>query len=123
MLLVLTVASYLVHYLVSQELGVNQLWNQTDYSLIGMYTFGICISVFITVFTLLTQYALPKNLGFVFLGLMTIYAIASYVYVKNGLNKFDNDFIEYNFLVVFFLFLIFNVFVAFKAINQENREV
>lgn len=123
MLFVVSIASLLVHYLVSKELDVFLLWEQTDYSLVGMYTFGITVSLFIVVFTLLTQFALPKNLGFVFLGLMTIYAIASYVYIKDGLNKFDNDFLEYNFLVVFFVFLIFNVFVAFKAINQENRGV
>jgi hypothetical protein len=121
MLLVLGVAAYFAHTLILKGLGTNQFWEQTDYTLLGMYAFGVGISLFIVVLTLMAQYAMPKNLGFIFLGLMTIYAVASYIYIKNGLNKFENDFIEYNFLVVFFLFLFFDVFVAFKAINQENN--
>ena len=121
MLLVLGVAAYFAHTLILKGLGTNQFWEQTDYTLLGMYAFGAGISLFIVVLTLMAQYAMPKNLGFIFLGLMTINAVASYIYIKNGLNKFENDFIEYNFLVVFFLFLFFDVFVAFKAINQENN--
>ncbi|HLS38516.1 MAG TPA: hypothetical protein VK023_09615 [Sphingobacterium bovisgrunnientis] len=121
MLLVVGVASYFAHTLVLNGIETNHFWEQTDYTLLGMYSFGVGISLFVVVLTLLTQYAMPKNLGFVFLALMTINAIASYIYIKNGLNKFENDFIEYNFLVVFFLFLIFDVFVAFKALNQENN--
>ena len=123
MLLVLGVSAYFAHTLVLKGLGTDHFWQQTDYSLIGMYTFGISISVFVVVLTMMAQYAMPKSLGFIFLGLMTINAVASYIYIKNGLNKFENDFIEYNFLVVFFLFLIFDVFVAFKALNQENNDV
>lgn len=121
MLLIIGVAAYFAHYLILKGIGADQFWLQTDYTLLGMYTFGIGISLFVVLLTLMAQYAMPKNLGFIFLGLMTINAIASYIYIKNGLNKFKNDFIEYNFLVVFFLFLFFDVFVAFKALNQENN--
>lgn len=121
MLLIIGVAAYFTHYLILKGIGADQFWLQTDYTLLGMYTFGIGISLFVVLLTLMAQYAMPKNLGFIFLGLMTINAIASYIYIKNGLNKFENDFIEYNFLVVFFLFLFFDVFVAFKALNQENN--
>ncbi|TCV11034.1 hypothetical protein EDC17_102937 [Sphingobacterium alimentarium] len=122
MLLVLGVAAYFAHYLVLQGVGTAHYWQQTDYTLVGMYAFAVGITLFVVVLTLMAQYAMPKNLGFIFLGLMTVNAVASYIYIKNGLNKFENDFIEYNFLVVFFLFLFFDVFVAFKALNQENNE-
>ena len=122
MLLVVGVAAYFAHTLVLSGLETNHFWEQTDYTLLGMYTFGVGISLFVVVLTLMAQYAMPKNLGFIFLGLMTVNAVASYIYIKNGLNKFENDFIEYNFLVVFFLFLFFDVFIAFKALNQENNE-
>ncbi|MCA5005144.1 hypothetical protein [Sphingobacterium bovistauri] len=122
MLLVVGVAAYFAHLLVLKGLQVDYFWDQTDYTLLGMYTFGVGISLFIVILTLMAQYAMPKNLGFIFLALMTLNAIGSYIYIKNGLNKFENDFIEYNFLVMFFLFLVFDVFVAFKALNQENNE-
>lgn len=122
MLLVLGVAAYFAHYLVLKGIGRAHYWQQTDYTLVGMYAFAVGVTLFVVVLTLMAQYAMPKNLGFIFLGLMTVNAIASYIYIENGLNKFENDFIEYNFLVVFFLFLFFDVFVAFKALNQENNE-
>lgn len=121
MLLIVAVASYFAHYLVLGGIGNQELWQQTDYSLIGLYIFGALASLVVVIVTLMAQWSMPKNLGFVFLGLMTIKAVASYIYIQGGLNKFENDFIEYNFLVVFFLFLFFDVFIAFKALNQENN--
>ena len=122
MLLLVGVASYFAHFLVLKGIDAEQYWQQTSYTLLGMYSFGIVISLFVVILTLMAQYAMPKNLGFIFLGLMTFHAVASYIYIRNGLNKFENDFLEYNFLIVFFLFLVFDVFVVFKALNQENKE-
>jgi len=65
---------------------------------------------------------MPEKLGLIFLALMTLKGVASYIYIKNGLNKFENDFIEYNFLVVFFIFLFFDVYIAFSALNQEDTK-
>ena len=123
MLLLIGVASYFAHFLVLKGIEADQNWLQTDYTLLGMYTFGVGISAFVVILTWMAQYAMPKNLGFIFLALMTINAVASYIYIKNGLNKFENDFIEYNFLVMFFIFLFFDVYVAFKALNQDDSTV
>ncbi|SJN31568.1 hypothetical protein FM107_06960 [Sphingobacterium sp. JB170] len=34
---------------------------------------------------------------------------------------FENDFLELNFLIIFFVFLIFDIFVAYKLVNQEVK--
>ena len=99
----------------------HSFWEETSYSLEGMYTFGFVSSLCVVVFILLAQWAMPKKVGLVFLGLMTVKAIASYIYIHNGLDIFEHDFIEYNFLVVFFVFLFFDVFVAFRIINEPER--
>ncbi|WP_140937554.1 hypothetical protein [Sphingobacterium lumbrici] len=119
-LLLLAVAgsTYGIHHFVLAEKGVQHYWAQSGYSLAGLYFFGFIASFFVTIVILLGQRVMPKNVGFVFLGVMTVKAIASYLFIQDGLNKFENDFIEYNFLVVFFVFLFFDVFVAFKVINE-----
>lgn len=121
MLVIVVVASYTAHYMVLSSMEVNGYWQESGYSLTGMYTFGAVASLIVTILILMAQFAMPKNLGFVFLIAMTLKAVASYIYVQNGLNKFENDFIEYNFLIVFFIFLFFDVFIAFKALNQEDK--
>ena len=123
MLLLLTVTAYFAHYLVLDGMELSDLWAQSDYSLMGMYTVGAIGSLLALVMILMANWAMPKNLGFVFLGLMTVKMIGGYIYVRKGLGVFENDFIEFNFLVVFFLFLFFDVFVAFQALNQEDSSV
>lgn len=120
MLLLIAGAAYGAQYLVLSSMDVNHLWAQSDYTLLGMYAFGAIASFVITLLVFGTQFAMPEKLGLIFLALMTLKGVASYIYIKNGLNKFENDFIEYNFLVVFFIFLFFDVYIAFKALNQED---
>lgn len=119
-LLLLAVAggTYGIHHVVLANKDIQQYWIQSGYSLKGLYFFGFIASFFVTIVVLLGQWAMPKNVGFIFLGVMTVKVIASYLFIQGGLNKFEDDFIEYNFLVVFFIFLFFDVFVAFKAINE-----
>ncbi len=120
LLLFVAAASFAAHYLVVNSMDVSQYWLQSGYSLMGMYTFGVVSSFCVIVFVLVAQWAMPKKLGLVFLGAMTVKAIASYIYIHGGLGMFENDFLEYNFLIVFFIFLFLDVFVAFHVINQTD---
>ncbi|TJZ61337.1 hypothetical protein FAZ15_09080 [Sphingobacterium olei] len=119
-LLLLAVAggTYGIHHFVLEGRGSQQYWVQSGYSLLSLYFFGFIASFFVTIVVLLGQWTMPKNVGFIFLGVMTVKVIASYLFIQDGLNKSENDFIEYNFLVVFLVFLFSDVFVAFKVINE-----
>ena len=123
MLLIVVLATYAAHYLILSGMDVSDYWSQTDYSLTGLYVFGAISSLIVIFAVAAIQYALPKFLGLVFLALMFLKGVASYIYIKDGLNKFENDFIEYNFLTMFFIFLFFDVFIAFRALNQEDKTV
>ncbi len=114
--------TYGVHYVFLSNLESNSLWADTDYTLLGMYSFGAIASLVLSLLVFATKFAMPEKLGLIFLGLMTLKVVASYIYIKNGLNKFENDFIEYNFLVVFFIFLFYDVYIAFQALNQEDTK-
>lgn len=122
-LLIVFVASFVAHYLVISGMNVGQYWSQTTYSLVGMYSFGFCSSLFVAVLIFFANWSMPEKLGVIFLGLVLLKAIAGYIYVKDGLKAFENNFIEYNFLIVFFIALFVDVYIAFNALNQADKKV
>lgn len=122
MWLLLLGASYGAHYLVLSSGDASKYWVESGYSLLGLYGFVGVLSLCVMVFVFLAKWSMPEKLGLIFLGLMFIKSIVCYVFIQNGLNKFENDFIEYNFLAVFFVFLFFDVFIAFRALNQEDTK-
>ncbi|MDM1294788.1 hypothetical protein HX021_10875 [Sphingobacterium sp. N143] len=122
-LLVVFVASYTAHYLVLTGMGTETNWSKTTYSLVGMYGFGLASSLCVAILVFFANWSMPEKLGVIFLGLILVKAVAGYIYVKDGLNTFENDFIEYNFLAVFFISLFVDVYLAFNALNQVDKKV
>lgn len=122
MVLIVFVAGFAAHSLVLSGMNVAQYWSQTSYSLLGMYAFGLLASLLVAVLLFFANWSMPEKLGVIFLGLVLLKAVASYIYIKNGLNTFENDFIEYNFLVVFFISLFVDVYTAFSALNQVDKK-
>ncbi|WP_282637521.1 hypothetical protein [Sphingobacterium thalpophilum] len=123
LLLIVFVASFMAHYLVLSGMQLGLYWSQTSYSLLGMYGFGLCSSLLVAVLVFFASWSMPEKLGVLFLGLVLLKAVAAYIYIKDGLNTFENDFIEYNFLVVFFISLFVDVYIAFNALNQADKKV
>ncbi|WP_270088232.1 hypothetical protein [Sphingobacterium sp. SYP-B4668] len=109
------------HYFILNNLDLQGAWSTGSYSLSGLYLFeGIASSVMLIII-LVANTVMPKNIGFIFLGLLTLKMAASFLYVNKGLNKMPENFLEYNFLAVFFAFLVYDVFITYKVINQENK--
>ena len=123
LLLIVFVASFMAHYLVLSGMQLGLYWSQTSYSLLGMYGFGLCSSLLVAVLVFFASWSMPEKLGVLFLGLVLLKAVAAFIYIKDGLNTFENDFIEYNFLVVFFISLFVDVYIAFNALNQADKKV
>jgi|SRR5690606_3612463 len=109
-----------VHYLVLQSAELEHWWIGTNFSLLGMYTFCAIASLVMLVVLFLIDFAASKQVGFAFLVGMTLKAVASYFYIADGINLLENDFIELNFLTVFFVYLLFDAFVAYYLVNQEE---
>lgn len=120
MLFIVAGAALGAHYLVSSTIDADTYWSQTDYSLFGLYAFGAVASMIVMSLIIGINYAMPEKLGFIFLAIITLKAVASYIYIKDGLNRFENNFIELNFLVMFFIFLFFDVYIAFSTLNQDK---
>ncbi|UIR55045.1 hypothetical protein LZQ00_12225 [Sphingobacterium sp. SRCM116780] len=118
-LLIFTIILFGGHYFALPSFGMEDFKSLTGFQLYSLYLFEAIASLIILIIVLATDAVMPKNIGFIFLGLITLKAAASYLFFKNGFNYSLDDIFEYNFLIVFFLFLFFDVFVAFKVINKE----
>lgn len=121
LLLCVAALSFGVQSVILNNLDLSGLWGSTNYSLLGLYVFSCGLSLLTGILLHLTDFSLPKYISFVFLGCVFLRAVASYLYIKDGLGIFENDFLELNFLVIFFVFLIFDIFVAYKLVNQEVK--
>lgn len=116
------IACFVLHYFASWSLGVIPLWDASGYTLLGLYAFQTIGSLLVALAVILTHWAMPKSLGFVFLGLVLVKSVAGYIYIQEGLGVFENKFIELNFLVAFFAFLFLDVYVAYRALNQSEMK-
>ncbi|MCT1532924.1 hypothetical protein ACFQ2C_02995 [Sphingobacterium daejeonense] len=110
------------HYAVLKYNDQDHWWIGSGFSLEGMYTFGAISSMVMVIILLLVDYAMPPQVGFAFLVGMTLKAVASYVFIHDGINLLENDFIELNFLVVFFVYLVYDAFAAYYIVNQQELE-
>ncbi|MGJ1196217.1 hypothetical protein ACR777_10830 [Sphingobacterium spiritivorum] len=122
LLLVIGLVLYGVHYAILKGLDLQDVWQQTDYKLWGFYLIGGISSLIMLIVVIIIHNMMPNSVGFVFLGLLTLKMIVSFLYVNKGLNQQPENFIEYNFLAVFFLFIVYDVFMAYKVMNQENKQ-
>ena len=122
LLLVIGLVLYGVHYAILKGLDLQDVWQQTGYKLWGFYLIGGISSLVMLIVVIIIHNMMPNSVGFVFLGLLTLKMIVSFLYVNKGLNQQPENFIEYNFLAVFFLFIVYDVFMAYKVMNQENKQ-
>ncbi|WP_156306022.1 hypothetical protein [Sphingobacterium endophyticum] len=122
-LLAVTGICFGIHYAILKFNDLDHWWIGSGYSLSGMYIFGAVSSLVMMMVYLGLDYSMPQQTGFGFLVGMTIKAGASYFYIKDGVNLLENDFIELNFLIVFFVYLLFDAFVAYFLVNQQDLEL
>nr|WP_297309448.1 hypothetical protein [uncultured Flavobacterium sp.] len=122
-LIVFTLLIFGVHYILQQVLGVSENWNETGYNLVLIYAFQIILTIIMMVAIVSTSKSLANSLGYLFLGLLTLKCVANYFFIQPVLNSENpSDFIKHNFLIVFLIFLVFDVYVTFRILNQENTK-
>lgn len=117
-LLGVTVICLGLHYFILQSLGKMAMWASVDYSLWGMYGFQVVVSLVGIIILGLMAEVMPKWLGFIFLGTMTLKLVFNYIYIAKGLEVPAADFIKFNYFAAFVIYFVFDVFVAYRAINQ-----
>lgn len=95
-------------------------WDLFEYSLAGIYGFEMVFTILFFFALLGIHRAMPANFGFVFLGLITLRAVASYIFINKGLeSEVASSFLKYNFLVGFMLFLALDAVIAYAILNKK----
>ncbi|MFZ4261694.1 hypothetical protein ACFRAE_06610 [Sphingobacterium sp. HJSM2_6] len=120
-LLIVTAAGFSAHYLMLSAFGQDHWWIGSGYSLLGIYAFNSITSLVMLFALGGAMFSLEKQFGFVFLGGVLLKMIASYIFIQEGLGLLENNFLELNFLGVFFLFLFYDIYVAFRLIDQQHN--
>lgn len=91
------------------------------YTLEKLYAFEFLFSIIIFIALNGIKNSLPENLGFVFLGFITLRLIASYLFVQSALDHEQVDQIfKFNFLGTVLVFLAGDAFVAYNILNKKN---
>lgn len=110
---------YGLHFGFTKVLGIDGEWKGLGLTLELLYAFNFLFTVIIFGALIGIHYAMPQSLGYVFLGLITVRAIASYLFVDNAVNiSTSGDFLRYNFLLSFLVFLMMDAFVAYRLLNK-----
>lgn len=120
-LILVSVLVFGLHYIFQQVLGVLGNWENTGYSLHLIYLFELMMSIIMIVAVVASGKSMPNNIGYVFLALLTLKCLGNYFFIQPVLGaEVSNDFVKHNFLIIFIIFLVFDVYVTYRVLNQEN---
>lgn len=110
---------FALHLGLSVVLGIYNEWNGIGISLFGIYGFGFVLTCLIYVALIGIQYSMPQSVGYVFLGLIAVRGIASYLLVDRYMeDSASGDFLKYNFFASFLIFLLTDAFMAYRVLNK-----
>lgn len=84
-LLISTVILFGAHYFALPSFGITDFKSLTGFELYSLYAFESIASLVILLVILISDSVMPKNIGFIFLGLITLKAALSYVFLGQGL--------------------------------------
>ncbi|SFJ45095.1 hypothetical protein [Myroides guanonis] len=110
---------FALHLGLSVILGIYSNWESMGISLFGIYAFGFVLTCLIYVALIGIQFSMPQNVGYVFLGLIAVRGIASYLLIDRYMGvSASGDFLKYNFFASFMIFLLTDAFMAYRVLNK-----
>lgn len=119
-LVILGLISLGLHFLIQSITKDLALWDTAYMSLWQIYALQMIMSIIIVFAMVGIGQSMPQNLGYVFLGFLTLKLVINYLLINPALESGnESDFFKYNYLGVFFLFMIFDVYVTYRVLNQS----
>lgn len=114
------VVVFILHFALFSFTDFGQSFVELGYSLIGIYGFEFLFSIGMLLAMSGIKSSMPNNLGYVFLGFITVRLLASYLFVREGLDSENVDeLFKYNFLIVVLIYLGGDAFVAYHILNKK----
>lgn len=119
-LVILGLISLGLHFLIQSITKDLALWDTAYMTLWQIYALQMLMSIIIVFAMVGIGQSMPQNLGYVFLGFLTLKLVINYLLINPALESGnESDFFKYNYLGVFFLFMIFDVYVTYRVLNQS----
>nr|WP_298003201.1 hypothetical protein [uncultured Flavobacterium sp.] len=119
-LVILGLISLGLHFLIQSITKDLALWDTAYMTLWQIYALQMIMSIIIVFAMVGIGQSMPQNLGYVFLGFLTLKLVINYLLINPALESGnESDFFKYNYLGVFFLFMIFDVYVTYRVLNQS----
>lgn len=121
-LLLLLVFVYGNIVLLEAVFSLEEKWEKTYYTFNQTFSFFVISSLFILLLNLIIQKKAKDQLGYAFLGIMTVKVIAAYVFIAPALElkTISNQFETNNFFVYFLTFLAIDVYLTVQILNEKN---
>lgn len=118
-LVLLALVAFGLHFLIHSITKDLPLWDGSYMHLWQIYAVQLLLSVLLVFVTVGIGQNMPHYLGYVFLGALTLKIVVNYILISPALAAgTSNDFFKHNFLIVFFLFMFFDVYVTYRVLNQ-----
>ena len=119
-LAILGLVSFGLHFLLHSISKDLSFWDTAYISLWQIYALQFLLSVAVIFGVVGIGNSMPQNLGYVFLGFLTLKVVVNYLVIRPALEpSVGSDFFKHNYLAVFFLFMIFDVYVTYRILNQS----
>lgn len=111
---------FAIHFALFTYTDFGQSFVELGYSLAGFYGFEFIFSIGMLFAMQGIKTSMPNSLGYVFLGFITVRLLASYLFVREGLDS-DNvdELFKYNFLLVVLIYLGGDAFIAYRILNKK----
>jgi hypothetical protein len=121
-LLLLLVFVYGNILLLEAVFSLEEKWKSTYYTFYQTFSFFAISSIVILLLNLAVQKKAKDQLGFVFLGIMTVKVIAAYIFIAPALElkTASSQFEKNNFFIYFLTFLAIDVYLTAQILNKKN---
>ena len=120
-LLILSLVAFGLHFLLHSITKDLPFWDTAYMHLWQIYALQLLLSVVVVLAVVGVSESLPQHLGYVFLGVLTLKLVANYIIINPALlTGAEHDFFKHNFLIVFFMFMFFDVYVTYRVLNQSD---
>lgn len=117
---ILAVVFFALHSGVLYVLDLQNVENTAGMALWKMYAFEFIFTILNIGALMVVDRKLPHHLGYVFLGLIALRGIASYVLIHYALEEIDHkEHLKYNFLACFMIFLILDAYLGYRILNKD----
>ncbi|MGL4581433.1 MAG: hypothetical protein ACRCVU_00480 [Flavobacterium sp.] len=114
--------AFALHFALFTFTDFGQSFVELGYSLVGFYGFELLFTIAILFAMEGIKTSMPNSLGYVFLGFITVRLLASYLFVRAGLDSENVDeLFKYNFLLVVMIYLGGDAFVAYHVLNKKEN--